>query len=344
VRGASRLYLTVALACIALVVGGASASYRFVDDQVHQARRVGQPALALTIPPSSSISEIGKILRHNGLVDNTLAFEFYVRVLGHSKLEAGNYEVPGGYSTAEVVALLEHDTRGRELLVTVPEGLTDRQIGQLLQDKGLFSADAYLAAQKAGTFPQGFLAGHQHGTDLEGYLFPDTYFLARKATPSDVINLQLQRFGQVVPAALRARASAHNITFAQAIVLASIVEREAKFPADRPQIAAVFYNRLARGMPLEADATLLYARGVTTGPVTDEDKAINSPYNTYRNNGIPPGPISNPGLAAISAVLMPASNDYLYYLTDSSGRAHFSRSFQEHEQCQVNVSSCPTAQ
>jgi UPF0755 protein len=311
---------------------------------VHDRHRPGQGALALNIPPRASISDIGKILQRNRLIDSTLVFEMYVRVFGHRNLEAGNYQVPGGYSMADVVALLEHDIRGRQISVTIPEGWTDKQIARLLQAKGLFSADAYIAVQKAGTFTQTFLQGHQPGTDLEGYLFPDTYFLAPDAKPVDVINLQLHRFGQVVSPAMQAEAEGHGVTFAQAITLASIVEREAKFPADRPQVAAVFYNRLARGMALEADATLLYARGLTSGPINEADKTIDSPYNTYRNRGIPPGPISNPGFAAIEAVLLPAHNDYLYYLTDSSGRAHYSRTFQEHQQCQVNISSCATVQ
>jgi len=343
VRAASRLYFATALACIALVLAGVALSDRYVDGEVHAAQRAGQAALTLTIPPHSSISEIGALLRRNGLISNTLVFEFYVRAFGHSKLEAGNYQVPGGYSMAQVVALLEHDARGREIPVTIPEGWTARQIAELLQDKRLFTADAYLAAQRQGKFTQDFLAGHQVGTDLEGYLFPDTYFLAPNAKPIDVINLQLKRFGDVVSPDVRAKAAGHHISFAQAVVLASIVEREAKFAPDRPAIAAVFYNRLALGMPLEADATILYAKGVTSGPITESDKAITSPYNTYRNAGIPPAPISNPGLAAIEAVLAPASNDYLYYLTDGAGRAHYSRTFQQHQQCQVNLSSCPTA-
>jgi UPF0755 protein len=128
------------------------------------------------------------------------------------------------------------------------------------------------------------------------------------------------------------------------MVLASIIEREAGFDKDRPYVAAVFYNRLAAGQPLQSDATVAYAKGESTTMITEADKALNSPFNTYLHTGLPPAPISNPGLASIRAALMPASGfTYLYFLTDPSGHAHFSRTLDQHNQCQVNLSACPTA-
>ena len=297
----------------------------------------------MVIAPGTSLSDIGATLHRLGLIDSTTVFEAYMRLGGH-QAQAGRYLVPRPVSMAQVVAILERNTSAKQVKVTVPEGYSAGQIGTLLQQKGLFSADTYLNAQKTGTWPQVFLTGRQPGTLLEGYLFPDTYLFAPDASPKDVIEAQLTRFGEMVPPGKQALAEQHGITFAQAVVLASIVEREAKLDSDRAQVAAVYYNRLAAGMALEVDATVLYAEGRTSGEINDQDKKVDSLENTYLHVGVPPLPISNPGIKSIDAVLMPASNDYLYYITDSQGRAHFSRNFPQHERCRtVDITLCPTA-
>ncbi|HEV3231726.1 MAG TPA: endolytic transglycosylase MltG, partial [Candidatus Dormibacteraeota bacterium] len=260
------------------------------------------------------------------------AFELYVRWSGLAdKLQAGTYRVPAGLTEVQLIQLLERNTGGTSVTLTVPEGWTPGQIGRAAESKGLFSAAAYLDVVQHGTFSDAFLAGRPAGADLTGYLFPDTYYLAPDAKPADLVQLQLRRFGEVVTPELRARAQVHGLTFHQALTMASIIEREAAFAEDRAPIAQVFYNRLAAGMPLQDDATLLFAKGVTSGIPTDADKQVNSPYNTYLHTGLPPGPICNPGLAAIQAALNPTPNDYLYFITDNAGHAHFARTLAEHE-------------
>jgi UPF0755 protein len=160
----------------------------------------------------------------------------------------------------------------------------------------------------------------------------------------DGIRVLLDNFATKVPADLRARAMGQHLTFSQAMVLASMIEGEAAFDKDRPYVAAVFYNRLAQGLPLQSDATLAYIKGQRPTAITEEDKALVSPFNTYLHTGLPPAPIGNPGLASIRAALEPAPGfTDLYFLTDSSGHAHFSRTLDQHNQCQVNLSVCPTA-
>jgi UPF0755 protein len=330
----------VALAILLVLGGGGYAVAHWFDDQVHGQRGSGEVKLDVRV--GASVSDIADQLHRAGLIDSTLVFELYVRAGGH-RLEAGHYLLDRPISMAGVVAILDHSAKGRQVTLTVPEGFTDRQIADLLHAKGLFSADAYIAAQQQGTWLQDFLVGHQPGTDLEGYLFPDTYFFAPDAVPKDVIQAQLDRFGEKMPSEIRARAADHQVTFAQAVVLASLIEREAKLDLDRPQIAAVLYNRLARGMPLEVDATILYALGRTSGDISEDDKKVNSPENTYLHIGVPPRPIANPGLTSLQAVLTPATNDYLYYFTDSAGKAHYSKSFQQHKQCLAQPDLCPTA-
>ena len=214
--------------------------------------------------------------------------------------------------------------------MTIPEGYTSKQIADVLQQKGLFPAQAYLTAVQHDQFSQDFLAGRPPGSNLEGFLFPDTYNFSAKATPDDVINAQLARFGEEVTPDLRAHAADHKLTLYQALVLASIVEREGRFDEDRGQIASVFYNRLAAGIPLQSDTTVEFAKGNPGAAITNADKAINSPYNTYLHTGLPPGPICNPGLASMVAALTPAQTDFLYFLTDKDGHAHFSKTYAEH--------------
>jgi UPF0755 protein len=327
----SQALLVVVLVVLVVLGGGGYVGYQHYDGDVHAHRRAGQPPVNITIPTGSSVSAVGDILAKNGIVGDPVVFQAYVRIHGFaSKLEAGHYQVPGGADMAEVVALISH-SRGSEVSVTIPEGYDSTQIGNLMGAKGLFSREAYLAAVQQGTVNQDFVAGRPAGAGLEGFLFPDTYFFAPKAAPFDVVTAQVARFGEVITPDLRAHAADHQLTLFQAVTLASIVEREAKFDEDRGQIAAVFYNRLAAGMPLEADATILYARGRTSGSITQADKAVNSPYNTYLNKGVPPGPICNPGRASIVAALTPPSNDFLYYLTDKDGHAHFSKTYAEHQ-------------
>jgi UPF0755 protein len=339
-----RTFVVSAIVAVLLIGGGAFAAYSYDHGQVYDARRVGEGPAVVDIPVGAGVSGVGDILAKQGVIGSSLAFEIYVRTHGLAdRLEAGHYSIPGGSSMAAALALLSHAT-GTQVRVTIPEGFTQKQMAALFEQKGLFSAAAFLDAANKGTFTQAFLAGRTPGYGLEGYLFPDTYFFDPKVKPAAAINVLLDNFAAKVPADLRAHAADQQITFSQAMVLASIIEREAAFNKDRPYVAAVFYNRLAQGQPLQSDATVAYAKGQSTTVITEQDKALHSPFNTYLHTGLPPAPISNPGLASIRAALMPASGfTYLYFLTDPSGHAHFSRTLDQHNQCQVNLSVCPTA-
>ena len=339
-----RAFAVSAAIAVLLIGAGVFLTYRYYDGQVHDPRRVGLPAATIDIPPGSGVAGAGDILARKGIIGSALVFEIYVRTHGLADgLEAGHYTIPGGISMAKAVALLSH-AQGTQVRITIPGGYTTKQIAALMEQKGMFSAASYAAAANSGTYSQPFLADRTPGYGLEGYLFPDTYFFDPKAKPADVINEQVSHFGQSVPLDLRRHASDQHMTFSQAMVIASIVEREAQFDKDRPYVAAVFVNRLAAGMPLQSDATVAYAKGQSTTVISEQDKQLNSPFNTYLHPGLPPAPISNPGLASIRAALMPAASfDYLYFLTDPTGHAHFSHTLAQHEQCQVNLAACPAA-
>jgi len=340
-----RTFVVFAIVAVLLIGGGVFAAFGYYHGQVYDPRRVGKGAAVVDIPVGAGVSGVGDILAKQGVIDSTLAFEIYVRTSGLAdRLEAGHYLIPGGSTMAGALALLAHAT-GAQVRVTIPEGLTQKQVAALFEQKHLFSAAAFLEAADNGTFTQAFVAGRTPGYGLSGYLFPDTYFFDPRVKPAAAIDVLLDNFAAKVPAALRAHAADRHLSFAEALVLASIVEREAAFDRDRPYVAAVFYNRLAQGLPLQSDATVAYARGQGTTIITEQDKALNSPFNTYLHTGLPPSPISNPGLASIRAALLPASGftTYLYFLTDPSGHAHFSRTLDQHNQCQINLSACPTA-
>ncbi|MEA2683389.1 MAG: hypothetical protein QOK05_1717 [Chloroflexota bacterium] len=330
----------IAVVIVLFLLGGAAlGAAGYYNGQVHAANRAGQPAVSITVPPGTSTAGVADILVGKGVIGSAFVFQAYVK-LNAINLEAGQYSIPGGASLADIVALLSHNQSGTSVTVTIPEGYTAKQIGALMEKKGLFSADAFIAATKQ-PYPNDFLVGHDASLGLDGYLFPDTYQFAAKATPVDVIAVLLKRFGQKLTPEMRAGLPA-GTTLNQAVVMASIVEREAFFNKDRAAVAGVFYNRLKAGMPLQSDATVAYAKGQGGADITEDDKKINSPYNTYLHTGLPPGGISNPGLASLTAAISPQKTDYVYYLTDKDGHAHFSKTYAQHQQCQVNLSVCPT--
>jgi UPF0755 protein len=282
----------------------------------------------VVIPRGASVTAIGERLGASGLIRSPAAFIVAARLRGVSaRLQSGEYALSPAMSTLEI---LDRLTRGQVLLhrVTIPEGYTTAQIARALAGRTLADRAAFerTARREGGRFPHAWLGGR---VDLEGYLFPDTYLLPRGLPPGDILARFLARFEErVVPGSLPQDAT---ITLHEAVIIASMIEREARLPAERPVIAGVITNRLKRGWPLEIDATVLYALGRTSGPLTTADLQVDSPYNTYRRPGLPLGPICNPGLAAIAAALRPARVPYVFYVLRPDGSHEFSRTFEEHQ-------------
>ena len=214
-------------------------------------------------------------------------------------------------------------------------------IADSLDSRGIATREAFLSAA-AGDFDADFLRERPPGSTLEGYLFPDTYQVLPGATPRQVLQLMLTAFGERFTPELRAESAKVGLTPHQVVTLASIVEREAVAADERPLIAGVFLQRLKRGLKLQADPTVQFAlagvnpprrsQGYWKAPLSSADVTINSPYNTYVIDGLPPGPIGNPGLAAIRAVLEAPSTDYLYFVARPDGRHAFARTYKEHEE------------
>ncbi len=255
-------------------------------------------------------------------------------------LKAGTYEFSQAESGRGIIArLVRGDTEPTDISVTFPEGFTLEQVAARLDARGLTTKDAFSAAANVGRFRDEFsvLASVQGTESLEGYLFPDTYRFHRGTSTEDMIRRLLRRFAEQWEVALtetrteKPTSSVHDV-----VTMASIVEREVTSPEDRRLVAGILWKRLDLGIGLDADATIRYVLNDWERPLTVDDLRVDSPYNTRRYRGLPPGPIGNPGLESLKAVLAPTPSDYLYYLSASDdGRTIFSKTLDEHRQAKT---------
>jgi UPF0755 protein len=296
-------------------------------------------SIIITIQEGESAQEVGDNLEDEGVISSGLLFRVLVALQGYEdKLVAGDYEFERGAPTLEVVERIRHGQTA-PLVVTIREGLRAEEIAELMEDKKVVSAEDFLEAIKIW-YEFSFLYTKPYWANLEGYLFPDTYFFNRNMTAEEVVQQILENFDQRLDSELRQEASVAGMSVHTVLTLASIVEREAQVAEERPIIAAVFLKRLRRGMPLEADPTVQYALGSDPASVarygywkedlTQADLEVDSPYNTYRNTGLPRGPICNPGLDSIEAVVRPAQTDYLYFVARADGSHVFAETLEEH--------------
>ncbi len=288
------------------------------------------PAQVVVVPPGASLRDVAAVLSSAGLIRSPLAFVVSARIRGlGARLQSGEYLLSASMPPLEI---LEKIARGQVMLhrLTIPEGYSATQIADALAEAQLAEREAFLlvARQEGDSFAFPFVEGRRN---LEGYLFPDTYYFPRGLPARQIVQTMLARFDQRVTPQLRAAARAQGVSLHEALTIASIVEREAKLPVERPIITGVIYNRLRSGWRLEIDATVLYALGRPGGPLTAGDLLVESPYNTYRQPGLPPGPICNPGLAAIEAAARPAVTPYLFYVLRPDGSHAFSTTFEQHQ-------------
>jgi UPF0755 protein len=294
------------------------------------------------VEAGETAGDIALRLEHLGLINDAELFRLLARYHKvDSKLEAGRYELRADMTMEEIIEALQHG-RLEEIMVTIPEGWRAEQIAEVLTEKMGVDGEEFLALVQGGDFDYEFLHDRPPGATLEGFLFPDTYYLPVQPTALDIIERMLANFDQRFTSELRQAAVEREMTIHQVVTLASIVEREAVVAEERPVIAGVFLNRLTAGMTLDACPTVQYALGYQedTGqwwktPLTLEElNRVNSPYNTYLHRGLPPGPICNPGLASIQAVLEPVESDYLYFVAKGDGSHAFAKTFEEHLQNQ----------
>jgi UPF0755 protein len=295
-----------------------------------------QPASAspqrirVTIPEGAGAARIGQILEEKRVIRSAWAFGWYLRWRGEgATLKSGRYRLSANMSLAQIVQELQSGGAGPEedgIRVTIPEGYTLRQIAETLEKKGVVEKTAFLEAATAEAAIAQLRADFDlPKTTLEGYLFPDTYFFRPRTPARQVIETMLLNFQtRFVRPNQRAIAQSGK-TLHRLVTEASLIEREARVPEDRARIAGVIDNRLQRNMRLEVDATVLYALGRHKARVLYSDLEVDSPYNTYRHRGLPPGPIANPGLESLLAALRPEQHDFLYYVARPDGSHLFTR-------------------
>jgi UPF0755 protein len=282
----------------------------------------------VTIPKGASLSKVGSILEEHGVISSPLVFKVVAMIRGETrKIQAGEYALKSGSDAGEVLDLL---ISGRTLMFpfTVPEGYTIFQIADLFQQWGLMPQNEFLKLARDKAFMKELGV---EADSLEGYLFPDTYFLtaSEKGDGRLLIRRMVKRFLEVYDKHVRPTAEMFRWDMNQVLTLASLIEKEAK-ESEHALVSAVFHNRLRKGMRLQCDPTVIYGLKPMGAKITREDLERNHPYNTYVHSGLPPGPIANPGKASLVASVKPADVDYLYFVARNDGTHQFSTTLQEH--------------
>jgi UPF0755 protein len=289
------------------------------------AKRGGDDQLFL-VREGSTLKEVAGELNRKGIITGKSLFLFWARLMGHStNIKAGEYLLNSGMPPLKILNIL---SKGAILLhsVTIPEGFTIKQIGELLEKRGLADKREFLSLTGNPEIARRYGIS---GTGLEGYIYPDTYQFGRGLPTLSVIDTMVNRFREIA-APFKKRAEQLYMEMEDVFILASIVEKETGRADERPLIASVFLNRLEKNMRLESDPTVIYGLMKFDGDLTREHLNQNTPYNTYMIRGLPPGPISNPGRESIKAVLYPAETNYLYFVSKNDGSHHFSETLSEH--------------
>ncbi len=297
----------------------------------------------VVVKPGSGLGQIAQTLQARGLIRSSAAFLLHLRLSGQDRaVKAGVYAVKPGLDATRVAALLI-EGRSQSKHLTIPEGYSLQQIAGRLNEFNPQAAQQFIeAAQRPERFSEefAFLKELPPTRNLEGYLFPDTYVLHDDPDIGvTLIRMMLTRFEAVSLDAYATLAARSPLPLHQALTLASIVEKEAVHAAERPLIAGVFYNRLRIGMPLGSDPTVEYALKRHQGAkgLSLRDVQIDSPYNTYRKVGLPPGPIANPGLDSLTAVLKPQPTDLLYFVARGDGTHWFTHNYRDHLNAQRQI-------
>lgn len=287
----------------------------------------------IQIPPGASAQRIGEILAQEELITDPFLFRIVVKVTGaEKKMQAGYYLLDANMPTLEIIGHLVAGDVTTERVV-IPEGFEIKQIAAELERKGLADADRFIEL----AMDSSLVFGDNPPVDLpisslEGYLYPDTYNFSLGQKEEDIIGQMVDRFIQVIEAEVAHRLDETDMSLHEIVTLASIVEREIMVDWERPIVASVYLNRLAINMPLQADPTVRYVTAEERSRVLYRDLEIDSPYNTYRNYGLPPGPIASPGLRSILAVLEPAETNYLFFVSKRDGTHQFSETYEQHLQ------------
>ncbi len=290
--------------------------------------------IVIEIPTGSTLGQVADILKENKLIKNKTLFKLYVRLSDNtSKLKSGKFLFNQTFSNDKIMKnLVTGKIYNEGIKITIPEGSTSNEIIDLLVKNKLGKKEIY---KELINNPKEFVGefkflNEEKITSLEGFLYPSTYYFKDDENETEILKDMLSTFNSKYNEKLQNKQKELKISLWEVVNLASIVEKEAVLDEDRPLIASVFYNRLDIGMPLQSDATIQYAFDKRKKSITYDDLKIDSPYNSYMNQGLPPTPIANPGIASIEAVLYPAKSDYLYFVATIDGGNNYSKTYEEH--------------
>lgn len=316
--------ITALLILVATLVAG---TLFFMDNLIGPLDEENSVAIQVAIPPGSGVAKIGNLLEQSGVIRKATYFTAVTRLLGvDGKMKAGYYEFNTGMSIKEIIAKL---IKGEiaTFKVTIPEGLSVREMAPLVEKRTGIPADEFI--QAVANYKPDFMTEHDVEFPVEGFLFPDTYQLPYGVTAEQLVKTMVNRFIKIIgtePVMVRGR----TLSMWEVVTIASLIEEEAKLSVDRPLISGVIYNRLEKRMNLQLCASVLYVLGVKKERITFAETRVESPYNTYQNPGLPPGPISNPGLESIKAAMNPSDEEYLFYIATSDGTTYYTKTYKEH--------------
>ena len=308
---------------LALIIGGGMffAMNRLMNPPAEEMELSGT-TVSVTIPDGAGTETIAEILKEHDLISSVFGFKLTSRLEGFDgTYKQGTYNIDTGMTKRQIMELLQSGKVAQDLQLMIPEGYTVKQIAAKAEEIGICTAEEFINEVNNGTFEYEFLKDlPDRQYKLEGYLFPDTYFLAENTSVHDLIDAMLKRFDQMYTEEYQNAVKSSGKTLDEIVILASMVEKEIKLPEERARAAGVMYNRLRDGITLGIDATVLYAVGKTAGELTQADLNTDSPYNTRINYGLPLGPIASPGEASFKAALYPETHKYLYYVVEAVGK------------------------
>ena len=329
-------------AILFIMLGGALGIGLYVANSL-QPTEPSDESVRVSIPSGIGSNQIAKLLEEHGIIRDAMIFRYYLVVKKQGdRFQAGDYDLTPGMTLDQIILVLNRgETVKTEVMrFTIPEGFTVQQIAERLEVMGLADANAFLAlanepeawkGMSASQIPDDSRIRHR----LEGYLFPETYELKKESTEADIIGVMLEELDKklaALPADWQEQLNALGLSLHELLTVASLIEREVVLDEERPIVAGVIYNRLKRGQMLQIDATVQYSLDKPKERLYEKDLQVESPYNTYRYNGLPPGPIASPSLASIRAALYPAETPYYYYVTKKDGsQGHlFAETFEQH--------------
>lgn len=339
-----KIVMYVGIAIIAIALIGSISSYFYISNALKPVDPDNKKAVKIELPIGSNIDTISQTLEDKGVIRNAKIFKYYTKFKNASGFQAGTYQIPPSMTIDDIIKSLKTGKvyRKADLQITIPEGLTLDQMGNIIAKNTDYTSKEFMKLVTNEKFIKEMKAKYPetvtkdiNGKDirykLEGYLYPSTYdFFTKKPTLEEIVEKMIAQTDAIVRS-YEPQLKELGMTPHEFLTFASLLEREATAQTDRETIASVFNNRIEQGMPLQTDPTVLYALGEHKDRVLYKDLEVKSPYNTYLNKGLPPGPIANAGRASLDATVDPAKTKYLYFVADKDGNNHFAETYSEHQ-------------